>query len=58
MDKLDIVIGLIEDALQDEDWSKIEEVYGLLRGQYDDITDGYNLDEIGSAGNFFDDDED
>jgi hypothetical protein len=55
MDKLDIVIGLIEEALEESDWSKIEEVYGLLRGQYEDLSDGYNLEGLENAGHFVDD---
>ncbi len=45
MDKLDIAIEMIEEALDESNWAKIEEVYSLLKGQYEDV-DGYNLDEI------------
>lgn len=58
MDKLDIVIGLIEEALDESDWTKVDEVYKLLKGQYEDISDGYNLDSIGQAGEFLDEFED
>ena len=57
MDKLDTMLALLEEALEDKDWSKVEEVHSILLSHFDDPFDEYNLDDIENSGGFFGDDD-
>lgn len=49
MDKLDVILSLLEEALEDADWSKVEEAHNILIAQYEDPYSDYNLDDIGNT---------
>jgi len=49
MDKLDIILSLLEEALEDADWEKVGEAHSILIAQYEDPYSEYNLDDIGNT---------
>ena len=55
MDKLDIILSLLEEAIEDSNWTKVEEAHNILIAQYEDPYSDYNMDDIQNAGFDIDD---
>jgi|SaaInlStandDraft_3_1057020.scaffolds.fasta_scaffold65870_2 hypothetical protein len=57
MDKLDIILSLLEEAIEDSNWGKVEEAHNILIAQYEDPYSDYNMDDIPNGGAGFDTDD-